>query len=51
MTDGVALQIRLDDQQDAQSVLLLATRHTHQCFIDRRPNGGSSAQFLAQYWE
>ncbi len=51
LTDGVALQVRLDDQQDAQSALLLATRHTQRCFIDRRPNGGTETQFLAQYWE
>ncbi len=48
LTDSASLQLRLDNQADAQSALILARRHAQRCFIGRQSGGG--APFVSQYW-
>lgn len=48
LTDGASLQLRLDNEADARSALILARRHSQRCFIGRQSGGG--APFVTQYW-
>ena len=51
LTDGGALQIQLDSQQDAQNALILTKRHSSRCFISRDTNAPNPKGYLTQYWE
>ena len=51
LTDGGALQIQLDSQQDAQNALILTKRHSSRCFISRDTNAPNPTGYLTQYWE
>jgi hypothetical protein len=51
LTDGSSRMIILDNEFDAQNALILARRHTNQCFIGRGNSRPDRKLYIVEYWE
>ncbi|MCA1992616.1 MAG: PT domain-containing protein, partial [Coleofasciculus sp. S288] len=51
LTDGRSRMLILDNEADAKDALVLAKRHTAQCFLGRNNSRPDRKSYIVEYWQ